>query len=30
MKRGTHTLTIVYRGGAEETVARKTVTVTVP
>jgi hypothetical protein len=30
MKRGTHTVTIVFRGDAEETVARKTVTVTVP
>jgi surface antigen len=30
MRRGTHTLTVVYHGGSEETVARRTVTVTVP
>jgi surface antigen len=30
MRRGTHTLTVVYRGGPLETVSRKTVTVTVP
>ena len=30
MRRGTHTLTVVYRGGPEETVGRRTVTVTVP
>lgn len=30
MKHGTHTLTIVYRGGSLETVGRKTVTVTIP
>jgi surface antigen len=30
MRRGTHTLTVVYRGGSEETVGLRTVTVTVP
>jgi len=30
MRRGTHTLTIVYRGGSQETVGRRTVDVTVP
>jgi hypothetical protein len=30
MRRGTHTLTVVYHGGPQETVGRKTVTVTVP
>jgi hypothetical protein len=30
LKVGTHTLTVVYRGGPHETVARKTITVTVP
>jgi hypothetical protein len=30
MRHGTHTLTIVYRGGTQETVGRRTVDVTVP
>jgi hypothetical protein len=30
MRPGTHTLTVVYHGGSQETVGRKTVTVTVP
>lgn len=30
MSRGTHRLTVVYHGGTQETVGRKTVTVTVP
>jgi hypothetical protein len=30
MRHGTHTLTIVYRGGSEETVGRRSVTVRVP
>ena len=30
LRHGTHTLTVVYHGGAHETVGRKTVTVTVP
>jgi surface antigen len=30
LRRGTRTLTVVYRGGPHETVGRKTVTVTVP
>jgi surface antigen len=30
MRRGTHTLTVVYHGGSEETVGRRTVTVRVP
>jgi surface antigen len=30
MRRGQHTLTVVYRGGPQETVGRTTVTVTIP
>jgi hypothetical protein len=30
LRRGTRTLTVVYRGGPHEAVGRKTVTVTVP
>ena len=30
LRHGTHTLTVVYHGGAHETVGRKTVTVTIP
>jgi hypothetical protein len=30
MRRGQHTLTVVYRGGPEETVGRTTVIVTIP
>jgi hypothetical protein len=30
MRRGTHTLRVVYRGGLQETIGRKSVTVTVP
>jgi hypothetical protein len=30
LRRGTRTLTVVYRGGPHETVGRKTVTVSVP
>jgi hypothetical protein len=30
LRHGSHTITVVYRGGALETVGRATVTVTVP